>query len=250
MAYRVKRSVGSRADAPTLGSHNPKFMRAAGYQSSTNRQNLVGAARALAAAAGPSVARTGGYSFASTGGNELNFVDTVASGTESTTARIVLLNGMAQGTTASTRIGRRITMKSVELKGRISAGASGTVSTVRYALVLDKQANAAAPAFTDIYDNSLPESLRNISNKARFQVVWDSGLMSLIGTSTGTTDASRKNVEFYKKIGFQTQYNAGTAGTVGDIQTNALYFVSIGDVVSGATAPVSVIQVRVRYDDK
>lgn len=239
---------GSSPGGPNVRAAGKMKAAHAGRSASANMRR-AGPAIVAMEVAGPSVARSGGYSFQSTGGKELNFVDTAVSGTDSTTARLVLVNGLQQGTTASTRIGRRVTVKSVELKIRVTAGASGTASTVRYALVIDRQANAASPAFTDIYDAALPESLRNISNKARFQVVWDSGLINLIGTSAGTTEAARRSIEFYKKIGVPVQYNAGTAGTIGDIQTNAMYFVSIGDVASGATAPTMVGQCRLRYAD-
>lgn len=240
---------GSSPGGPSVRAAGKMKAASMGRAAAANARRVGPAIVAMDMGAGPSVVRTGGYSFQSTGGKELNFVDNAVSGTDSTTARIVLLNGLQQGTTASTRIGRRVTIKSIELKGRVTAGASGTASTVRYAIVLDRQANAVTPAFTDIYDAALPESLRNISNKARFQVVWDSGLINLVGTSAGTTDAARRSFEFYKKVGFPVQYNAGTAGTIGDIQTNALYFVSVGDVASGATAPTLVGQARLRYSD-
>jgi len=242
-----KRSVTSRNYVPS--AYNPKAMRGSAYQAAAGSVNLRAAAQALARDT-PATVRSGGYSFTASGGKELNFKNTDISGTESTTARVVLLNGIAQGTSASERVGRRITIKSVELKARLSAGASGTLAAVRYAIVLDRQANAATASFTDIYDAALPESLRNISNKARFQVVWDSGIMPVIGNaSTILTDDSRHSVEFYKKVGYPVQYNAVSGGTIGDIQTNALYFVSIGDVAAGVTAPVMVGQARIRYAD-
>lgn len=206
-------------------------------------------ARAAALVA-PSLARSGGFSFKATGGKELNFVDTnIGVGSVSTTASLILLNGLAQGTTASTRIGRRVQMKSVEIKMAIAALATATTQTVRFALVLDKQANAAAPAFTDIYDSADPRALRNISNKARFWVLYDSGLMPIVGSSAALLDNSYRTLEFYKRINIPVQYNAGTAGTVGDIQTNALYWVSIGSVASGTGASNTAGNCRVRYDD-
>lgn len=245
-----KRSASDRKGPSLYPTYNAQAHRSNSFRHATGSVNMRQAAQALAAAAAPSTARTGGYSFSAQGGKELNFKDTAISGTESTTARVVLLNGMAQGTTASERVGRRITIKSVELKARLSPGTAGTLATVRYALVLDRQANAATANFTDIYDAALPESLRNISNKARFQVVWDSGLLPVIGNSTTLlTDDSRHSIEFYKKVGIPVQYNAVNGGAIGDIQTNALYFVSVGDVVTGTTAPVMVGQARIRYAD-
>jgi len=215
-------------------------------------QNVARAVVASAMDAGPSVSRSGGYSFQSVGGQELNFVDTsLDNANVSTTAQVALLNGMAQGTTASTRIGRRINMKSVELRLRMNTQATTSSTTVRYALVYDKQANAVAPAFTDIYDSATPTALRNISNKARFWVLYDSGLVNLSGASGGTsqTDSTRQSLECYKKINLPVQYNAGVAGTVGDIQTGALYWVAIGDVASGTASAVSVGTARIRYSD-
>lgn len=221
-------------------------------QSSRLARNAKKAMKRAAALVAPSVLRTGGFSFKSTGGKELNFVDSSITSTDvSTTASLVLLNGMAQGTTASTRIGRRIQMKSIELKAWLTPGATTTVAVARFALVLDKQANAAAPAFTDIYDSASPVALRNISNKARFWVLWDSGLISTCGNLTAgqITDSGMKTLEMYKRINIPVQYNAGTAGTVGDIQTNALYFVSIGSTAVGTADQTLIGNVRVRYDD-
>lgn len=207
------------------------------------------AARSAAMRAVPSTARTGGYSFQSTGGKELNFVDTsFSASTIAGAGSISLLNGMAQGTTASTRIGRRILMKSVEC--RFSVYASNQADTYRVALLYDKQANAAAPAFTDIYDVANPQSLRNISNKARFMVVHDFGLNFVAGDGSAAAypigAAFERTHEFYKKFSIPVQYNNGTAGTVGDIQTNAFYLVAIS--TSGHCAMSGYV--RVRYSDE
>jgi len=95
---------------------------------------------------------------------------------------------------------------------------------------------------------AVPYALRNISNKARFWVLYDSGLISIVGSSTTPTESSGKVLEMYKRINIPVQYNAGTAGTVGDIQTNALYWVSIGSG-AGTGASVTVGNCRIRYDD-
>lgn len=201
----------------------------------------------------PQIARSGGFSFKSTGGKELNFVDTALSSTAiSTTEYKVLLNGLAQGTTASTRIGRRIQMKSIELKAFVLADALTIYNQVRFVIVLDKQANAAAPVWTDIYDAATPIALRNISNKARFWVLWDSGLIKILGnnaTAGQQTDCSAENLQLYKRINIPVQYNSGSAGTVGDIQTNSLYFFGIGFDASGTADTQIYGNVRVRYDD-
>lgn len=210
--------------------------------------------RRSAALVAPAVKRTGGYSFRAMGGKELNFVDTTLSSSAiSTTPYLALLNGMAQGTTASTRIGRRIQMKSLEVKGWIQADSTATVNQVRWVVVLDKQANATAPAWLDVYDAAVPYSLRNISNKARFWVLHDSGLLTVTGNNTTAgqqTDCSLVPIEFYKRINIPVQYNSGSAGTIGDIQTNSLYFMAIGLTASGTADCQLNGTFRIRYDDQ
>jgi hypothetical protein len=48
---------------------------------------------------------------------------------------------------------------------------------------------------------------------------------------------------------FVTLYNTGTAGTIADITTNALYFVAIGDNVAGVTAATDTIVSRLFFRD-
>jgi len=192
--------------------------------SRARREALVTLARA------PSVARTGGFSFQSTGGKELNFADFSWTANDiPVLGDIFLLNGLVLGTSASQRIGRRIKIRSIEV--RVAVASTGPSDQFRMMIVQDRQANAATPAFTDIYDTTAPVTLRNISNKARFKVVHDFGLSFVAGSGLLATspegDGSIRTFEFYKKVGIPVQYNAGNAGTVGDIQTNALYFVTI-----------------------
>lgn len=45
------------------------------------------------------------------------------------------------------------------------------------------------------------------------------------------------------------EYNAGNAGTVADIVSNSLYFVSVGSNAAGATAGDVSGNIRIRYTD-
>lgn len=199
----------------------------------------------------PTIARTGGYSFSAAGGKELNFVDTnISNANVSTTPQVTLLNGIVPGTGASNRVGRRVQMKSVEFKTVSFVDTASQQVYCRYALVLDRQANAAVAAFTDIYDAAVPTSLRNISNKARFKVLWDSGLIVLPGVASVTTGASMFACEHYRKIDIPVQYNAGTSGLIGDVQTNALYWIAIGNGSSGTNDSQCAGMLRIRYDDQ
>lgn len=211
-------------------------------------------------AKGPSVLRTGGYAFKQQGGMELNFVDTdlgLLSGVGATNGVLFLLNGTIPGSGNSNRIGRRIDMKSMEWQFSLVNMTGSNVVNFKYDIVLDKQANGAACAITDIFTSGEPTALRNISNKARF-VVLHSGTMDwLIGNDTVTggalTSLTAKSATVekgYKKIGVNVQYNTGTAGTIADIQTNALYLVFRCDTPEALKATLSYEidgSFRVRY---
>lgn len=182
--------------------------------------------------------------------HELNFVDTAFTAiVVSTTPIVTLLNGLSQGTTASTRIGRQILMKSIELRGHFQADSATTFTPVRCACVLDRQPNGAAPAFTDIYDAATPTALRNISNKKRFKVLFDSGVLAVTGNSSAPNDNSLIPYEHYRKIKIPVQYNSGNAGTVADIATNSLFMVFIGGTASGTADAGFTGSLRVRYED-
>lgn len=190
------------------------------------------------------------YSFSSRVGKELSFVDTNINFTGvSTTSNLSLLNGVVPGTGASQRIGRKIQMKSYELKLYANVDTATTITSVRFMLVLDRQANAAAPVFADVYDQATTTTLRNISNKARFKVLYDSGLVSLTGNTAAPNDNSLVTFTHYRKCNIPVQYNAGTAGTIADIQTNSLYLMAIGSTVSGTADANLSGWIRVRYSD-
>lgn len=217
----------------------------------------------------PSMARTGGYSFSSVGGKELNFVDTAiavaAVGNNDALNQNILLNGLAQGTSASQRVGRTVTMKSIELRlNHYSSNLHVTKNLSRYVIVLDKQPNAVLGRWADVYEGlggiTLPQDLRRISNKQRFWVLWDSGYVSLIGNSAKypapladdvtVTDKTETYTTMYKRINIPVQYNIGTDATIGSIQKNSLLFMCCSDDPAVASIAPSVYgNIRVRYTD-
>lgn len=99
--------------------------------------------------------RVGGYAYPSRQG-ELKFLDvntgiTVGGAAASTFGSGVLLNGLANGNDASSRIGRKVTIKSLYLRwSQLFIAGAGGAGSIRVLIVYDKQANAAAPAITDI----------------------------------------------------------------------------------------------------
>jgi len=194
--------------------------------------------------------RTGGFYGLNQGnhGKELKDIDTdVTAVTINSTGSVTLINGVAQGTDFTTRVGRKFNMKSILIRFLIYFGSTSILpSAVRWMIVYDKQANGAAPAVTDILDAATVTSNNNLSNRDRFLVVFDK--IRVLG-ATAANDNSMFYVKKYKRMAMETT-NSGTGATVGSISTGALYLVMVGDRTAGTTAArFESGGVRIRFTD-
>lgn len=192
--------------------------------------------------------RTGGWANPSRGG-ELKFVD-VSYGTDVTVSTSawsagVLLNGLANGSDASTRIGRKITMKSLLIRFYATMAATSTGgSVIRYLVVYDKQANATAPAITDILLADEFSSYNNLSNRDRFVT-----LVDYITEPISDNGAKSTGGVIFKRINLETMFNAGSAGTIGDITSGSVYIFNCQTGGIATAAPNCVARCRIRYTD-
>lgn len=157
-----------------------------------------------------------------------------------------LLNGVAQGTTATTRLGRRIVMKSLFIRAtiRLAATTAGE-STVRFLVVYDKQTNAVAANNADVFE--VPANIMspmNLGNSNRFKVLCDKVIPCL-----GATGPSSIVFQKYIKMNHPVEFNSGSAGTVGDIQTGSVYAYCGQDGGLITAAPVTTAYTRIRFSD-
>lgn len=182
------------------GSMAEEYVDEAEYEESDLRQSSAGALVRMAK-------RTGGWAENT---RSLNFKDvTVAGAPPANWTAPLLLNGLVPGTGAEERIGRQIVIKTIRVRYQAN-GAN------RFVLVYDAQSNGAAPAITDIFQTNTFGSEINWSNRDRFSFIAD-----LVLPIKG--DA---HTEFDLDCDLEVYYNAGTAGTVADIATGALYFLT------------------------
>jgi len=192
--------------------------------------------------------RTGGWANPSKGG-EVKFLDaapnsTLAAGL-ATWGTGGLLNGCANGSDASTRIGRKITMKSILVKysAKLQATSTGG-SPIRILVVYDKQANATAPVITDILLTDHFLSQNNLSNRDRFTTIFDHVSQPVsVNSEYCVADT------LYKRINLETMFNAGSAGTIGDITSGSVYIFVAQSADIGVAGPLFASRVRVRYTD-
>lgn len=160
------------------------------------------------------------------------------------TAIITLLNGLTVGSEHYQRIGRQVRIKRIKLSAQIGTNPDDTTFTSQQAwrimLLLDRQANGAAPAITDIiggisnagtnlynsgYGGLMPINPLNLN---RFHVLADyvKQASSLV-TQTQPALQIYMWVDIDVSVNILTKYNAGNAGTVADILQNSIYVVAI-----------------------
>lgn len=178
----------------------------------------------------------------------LTSVSATATGTQSF---ITLLNGIAQGTTALTRVGDEVTHCYIE----ISIGITNFVDTNAvaaaliqgdygfWAIVLDRQPNGATPAYTDIFDNSLgvgtgTDFRITTTYQDRFKILsrneWSVGCAGIDnGTATFVSGAQPYHIKEYvdlSKLGISNPLDqkanySNTGATIASIDSGAIFFV-------------------------
>lgn len=180
---------------------------------------------------------------------EWKFLDLTVNNAMDTTGAMLLLNGLQPGSSASQRIGMKVSIRSLEMKliGFATAG-TGVDQEHRWLVLLDRQANGAAPAaLTDFLAAGNTKGLRNLANRRRFKIVLDKRYYV---NSAGEPGAARVfNVYMKFRRPLIVEYNAGVTGTVADIVSNSLFLVLIGQQAAGATAGTLQGYVRIRYTD-
>lgn len=178
---------------------------------------------------------------------EKKAIDVAASYVLNTTGSVALLNGCPRGDNLSERIGRRITMKNITLRG-VAQGttATGVSQLCRVIVVYDKQTNGVAPAVTDVLVSATGSAFMNLSYSKRFKIIIDKQFTVQSSLATDEKDISLYE---YRKLNDQVEFNNGDAGTVADITTGALWLITVGSEAAGATAGAVPINTRVRFTD-
>lgn len=184
------------------------------------------------------------------------------------TGTFTLLNGIVPGAAGYQRVGRKISMKSVSIRGMVywsQAGATPGNDYLRCILFYDRQPNGAAPSVADLLtdtDNaggttSTSIADINISNADRFKILRD-WYWDIPGPATGSPNygdalSTQREVvvkDFVPLKGMEVHFNAGTAGTIGDITTGSLYLLTIGLRSAADYQWAFRFKARVRYLDQ
>ncbi len=168
------------------------------------------------------------------------------------------VNIIPQGVTEIQRIGRKCTIRSIHWRFsadqvELNNGATPQTSEViRAIFYLDKQANGATAAVTDILETATHRSFRNLANSGRFQIFLDKTMVFNYQTfSFDTAGAQGDSAEvvgeyqFNKNCNVPIEFSAAT-GAIGEIRSNNLGVLLISKSGQGGFAS----SLRLRFSDQ
>lgn len=168
---------------------------------------------------------------------------------------LVLLNATTQGTTGSSRTGRRFKMERLQIDGLyLSQSALSYEDVLRVVVVYDKEPRGGAFTTTDLFENNTFGTIQCTSplrfdNLDRFQVLADRLLIWATPTTVTAPAGLRVYARFHLDIGLGQVvkcYNT-SAGTVADIDEGSLYLVQVTNQT--ANVPDVTVNTRVTFRD-
>lgn len=162
------------------------------------------------------------------------------------------LNVLVQDSSATGRVGRKVTLKNVYIHGAITLPSTGVnanaTDIVRIILYIDKQTNGVTPAVADLLDTAVGgyNSFRNLSNVERYIILKDKFISVSAATTVAAVNTGVVSVEYkiYKKIECGIEFS-GNTGAVTEVRSNNLCVLAISKNGLATNEFVS----RVRFTD-
>lgn len=157
---------------------------------------------------------------------------------------ISLLNGVAQGATEITRVGRKIQMTKLSFYWTAQLGAATTGGcSIRFRVVYDKQANGALPAITQVFLADNFHSPNNLANADRF--------ITLVDEITPPLDADNNQQvsgQITRRLNLETMFSGATNG-IASITSGSIYLFVSQSGGALASSPSFMLYPRIRFID-
>jgi len=199
--------------------------------------------------------RTGGFYGRFSGPNaELKFFDTALSFAVDTTGEVPATGQLAlipQGVTESTRVGRRATVKSIQIRATaflVPGAGTSAASLFAIYVVQDTQTNGAAAGIGDVLTSgNMLTALIELQESGRFRILKKivRKLTATAGVSAAYNEACT-HIEFYKKVNIPIEYSS-TTGAITEIRQNNIFLLA-GAIGSDDTISVQG-NCRLRFSD-
>lgn len=151
----------------------------------------------------------------------------------------ILLNPIQIGTLPTMRLGRKISLKHLQIGIQWHVDPAHYQSNYKWAIVYDRQCNGVAPTNADVWAVASASSHRNMVNIHRFKVIKEetrhiAPAQTSVGNTTAPTIRTEKN-NFISLKGYETLFNT-SSGTIGDIVSGSLWLMMISDQTSATNA--------------
>lgn len=188
---------------------------------------------------------------------------TITSTAVSTTAVITPINLCSQGTAVNNRVGSKILVRSINIRGAVLADLASALTasnnappqTVRMVVYVDKQPNGATITATDLLETASVFSPIALANRDRFLILKDKyfniGAVNVPATANTAYYGGQPQqhvFKWFKKCRIPVTYGTN-AGTIADIKTNAIGVFLYGGAASGVADAAASMYVRVRFSD-
>jgi len=182
----------------------------------------------------------------------LNTIGSITTGQEKLLCTIV-----PQGNTESERIGRKIRVKKMSIKGILTLAAAtaeaNSSAAVKLMMVMDTQTNGSAFAATDLLETDAFSSFNNLANSSRFRVLKSKTMIFKCGggAPTGAAFAFSEDVKAFNwniKCDDIIEYdNTAITGAVGTHRSNSIWFVAQATTTGIVT--LGNANCRIRFTD-
>jgi len=181
---------------------------------------------------------------------ETGYVDTAAAGYNcDTTGSIALIGTIPQGTSVQERVGKKVILKSIQMRGRVETNAAATAIDCAVLIVYDKRPTGSLPAVADVLVSASPNAFNNDVNSGRFRILRRYDFVLVGSAANAYTEASMKDASDYFKVNRPEIFKAAGTGAIGDIEEGAVYVVTVGGLAAGTGAATATLAFRTRFID-
>lgn len=167
-----------------------------------------------------------------------------------TTGFVVQLNTITRGNAINERVGNRVILKSLHVRGDVYCGINVTVASGAMMIVYDRQPQGTLPAYTDIMEAGGVNAFQNASYRDRFRILLrrDWCLEQNPVDSAVRTGDSIRRVDEILYLNLPTVYQDGSSGgLISDIRTGGLYAVFCGSQPSGTATLIGALAFRYTF---
>lgn len=181
---------------------------------------------------------------------EMHYIDVgSASYAMDTTGTITHINRVVVGDTVNDRQGSRFRNLGVIVRGFASSNSATTATKGAWMVVWDRSPAGALPGITSILETVSSDSFQNTGTRDRFRILCRFDY-AFVGNST-TPVTGREYFSVNQKTDFNqlTAYTDSGLADIANVNTGAIYLVTVGDTAAGTGAATLTVTTRLLFAD-